>query len=510
MKISIKYTKTFAIVALFLVTLVMLSTSLFITPTTISDSDPSTYVIVPILMLPFLVLLTMKNKPEPNVQKKDIVVGVLAFAAFIIATVFLRIYFSFNFIGFRIDMLLFPLAFFACVSLIFGLRNIGKFKAIMLYSLLASPAILYPLISASGAFTQLNSLAVYEVVMLFVPAVTYAAPITINANGYAIGIGQSCVSLGIFIALALFLIPVAYFYEGKLKNKILWLASGIVLLLVLNLIRMIGISFIWLAYGPDQTALLIHNLIGVALFYAVIVIMILVSRFYGLGTNMMKKKEARRRSKQKGCVCVILVALAFSLIYLFLTLNYSSALKISPASLITKTSFDFNNIQISRTIAGILNKGNFTSFVSSNEKGDYAVFSLSNSTINATSPLVLLTTVPNKQITDTIEHNNTLIGKMLFFNSKGITEQVLDVSSNSTEFLVYNTNMPMVLANSSSVIAGLYVIIPREQLANVTSCSSYDIVYSVLPNIANPALYNQTVRQNMIAAECMANKILWS
>ena len=78
------------------------------------------------------------------------------------------------------------------------------------------------------------------------------------------------------IALALFLIPIAYLYTGRTEGEVFWVGSGIVLLLVLNLVRMASHILRRLTYGPSQTALLAHTFLGVILFYAAIVLMILI------------------------------------------------------------------------------------------------------------------------------------------------------------------------------------------------------------------------------------------
>ena len=81
--------------------IILLASSFYITPAGISDTDPSTYVVVPILMLPLFVLFTFKSEMEPKVKRKDILIGIALFAIFLSLTVVLRILFSFYFISFR-------------------------------------------------------------------------------------------------------------------------------------------------------------------------------------------------------------------------------------------------------------------------------------------------------------------------------------------------------------------------------------------------------------------------
>lgn len=505
-----RYNRNVATMLLLTVTIALLSTSLYITPTSISDADPSTYVIVPTLMLPLFILFSLKTRPEPRVGRKDVLIGIVSFAAFIAMTLLLRLYFTIFFVSFRVDMLLMPLALAAFVSLFFGAQNIRKFRGAMLYFLFASPLVLYPIMAQFNVFTQANSLLVYEMIKPFIHSAQYIAPITISANGYTIAIGQACVSIGIFIALALFLVPVAYLYDGKVKKKVLWVASSVVLLLVLNLARMLGISLVWLAYGPNATALLVHNFIGVLLFYIVIVVLILGSGFYGLSIARAKQRERKRAAKSDVPALSLLSALAFCTIYVYLTLNYSTSLAISPLQLANTGQFNFGNAQIASAIQGLVNRNNFTSFVITNKNGTNVLFSLVNKTISGTNPVLLYLSRPSSNTVAGLESNNRLLGTRLFFNRKGSREQVFDVVSNGTEFGVYNTNLPFELSNMSTATAGVYLIVPANELPHVYSCSNYDPLYSALLNLVVQASYNQTTGQNLLAVECMSGRIIWA
>lgn len=505
-----RYDRKAAAIILVAAIILLLSTSLYITPTSVSDADPSTYVIVPTLMLPLFVLFCLKTRPEPQVGKKDVAVGLALLAAFIAANVALRLYFGIFFISFRIDMLLMPLAVASLVSILFGMQNVRKFRGAIIYSLLASPVVLYPFLALFNLFTQFNSLLVYLLIKPFISSVRYIAPISIVANGYTIGIGEACVGIGIFIALALFLIPVAYFYNGPARKKALWVASGVILLFVLNLARMLGVSLAWFAYGPNATTLYVHSFVGVLLFYVAIVAMMLIAGFYGLRIAKPKKIRKRRTASTSFPFWALEVVLAFCVIYIFVTLNYSSSMQISPIALSNKVRFNYSNTQISTQIKNQIAKSSFTSFVIATENGSSALYTLLNSSINSTNPILLFYTQPNSNTVAGLASHNTLIGQISFFNREGTREQVFDLISNSTEYAVYNTDFPFVLSNMSTEIAGVYVIIPANHLPPVYSCSTYDQLYSGLLSIATPSGYNQTTRQNLLAAECFADRLVWT
>lgn len=505
-----RYDRKVAAVLLLLAIVLILSTSLYITPTTVSDTDPSTYVIVPILMLPVFLLFSLKSRPEPRIGRKDVVLGVVLFAAFILLVLALRLYFTLLFVSFRMDMLLMPLAIISLVTLLFGVENVVKFRGAIVYSLLASPAVMYPILLQSNTFTQLNTLLVYWLMKPFISGVQYLAPITIQANLHAIAIGQTCVSIGIFIALALFLIPVAYFYDGKSGKKVLWVASGIALLFLLNFFRMLGISLVWLAYGPNATALLVHSFIGVLLFYIIIIVMMLISKFYSLGIS--KRKVARKRVRAiRISPLPALAAIVISLMYVLLTLNYATALVISPLSLGNRSLFNFNNSQMATAIHEMINRDNFSSFAIANTNGSTVIFSLINRSINGTVPIYLyFSTTNNNSITSGIEQQNKLLADMQFFNRNGNREYVYLVSSNNTDFIVYNTNLPFQLDNMSTATAGVLLVMHASQLPHIYSCNNYDPLYSSLLNLPNLSSYNQSATQTLLAAECFSDKLFWA
>lgn len=507
---TMRYNRNIAALLLVVATVVLLSTSLFITSTSINDADPASYVIVPLLMLPLFLLFSLKSQPVPKVDRRSTLFGIFAFVAFILLTLILRLYFTLFFISFRVDMLLMPLALFALVSLLFGIGNIRKFQGAIAYSLLASPMVLLPIILQFNAFTQLNTIAVYGFLKPFIAGVQYSAPITISANGYAIGIGQACVSLGTFIALALFLIPIAYFYEGTLRKKAFWVTGGIALLLVLNFVRMLGISLVWLGYGPNATALLIHNFIGVLLFYIVIAVMILSAGFFGLGLSQAKRRKRREASTDIE-PWPMAVAFAFCILYVLLTLNYSTAVVVQPLALQHDIPFNYTNPQIENGVQGIINNSKLISVALASANGTSVFITMTNATINQSNPLLLYMSRPNSNILGGIEQNNQILGEARFFNSKGASEQVFDLISNGTEFLVYNTNLQLQLSNTSSTFAGTYLIIPASDLpAGVGACRSYDPLYSFLYNLPIKSGYNQTVRRNLVAAQCLSFSLLWA
>lgn len=489
--------------------ILLLSTSLYITPLTISDTNPASYVIVPLLMLPIFIFFSLKERPVPSLGRRSFAFGVVALAIFILSVIALRLYFSYLFVSFRLDMLLMPLALAGIVSLFFGIRNIRKFRWAMVYSLLASPAVLYALISQSGAFAQANSFAVYALLEPFIPGLGYSAPITITASAYSIGIGQSCVSLGIFVSLALFLVPIAYFFGGRLSRKSLWFASGVALLLVLNLARMASISLLWLSSGPSATLLLVHQIIGSLLFYAAIVVMILIASLFGLRLPRPSRDAGEHAAYGAGIVTAsAIAAFALAVLYVCITLNYSTALYMQPTSVGGTVSFNFSNPSMAAAVRGAVNTSGYESVYLASQNGTEAVAYLTNSSITASNAIIALFGMPSGGVVAGLASNNKVIGERRFFGRSGVPSQTIYIISNDTAYVVYNTNMPLQLSNSSMTTTGIYMVIPAIDIPSNVSCNSYDPFYSYISSMLLSAAYNATTAQRLVAAECIANSIL--
>lgn len=269
--------------------LILLLNNLSTTSLSISDTDPSTYVIAPMLMIvPFAVFM-YKEGIIPQAKKRDISYGIALFLIFLLLSMYLQYNFPTQFENLKLSMLLFPIAIASFVTILFGLRNVKKFWSIMLYSIFASSIILTPLFSLNSQFASLNTQIIYTVLHSLYQNVTYLAPITIDFNGSLIGIGEACAGIGAIIAVVMFLAPVAYLYDGKLKNKTYWLTSSVILLFVLNLLRMSSITVLWIHYGLAATASFIHLFAGILVFYISIITMILIAGAYKI--NLPKEKH---------------------------------------------------------------------------------------------------------------------------------------------------------------------------------------------------------------------------
>ena len=291
----------------------------------IQDSDPFSYYVVVLLMVfPFLIF-SLKEDLEFKPTIGGILLGVAFFCAFVAIFSYLSgaLSFAFKTLGaFGVSM---PFLLAALVAVPFGLDGVVKLKAPIIYSIFAGPIILMPVIAFNGQFVQANAKAVYFLLTsLGLPlqrnGITITAP-----SAFGISIASTCAAIGAFIALAMFLVPIAYLYEGgNIIKKSLWVVGGVLLMFVLNIIRMLSIALIWFYYGISNALTIYHIFIGQTLFYIAIIAMFIIGLKAGFRIERIKKpgKQAVRRFGliPVAAICIILV---FGVLSLLLTYGYS-------------------------------------------------------------------------------------------------------------------------------------------------------------------------------------------
>lgn len=297
--------------------------SLSVTSFSILDTDASTYIIVVMLMLFLFILFSAKEDLDFKYDYRNVIYSVVVFAVYAILLSYLRVALSSTFLSYRIDALLFPLPLLGLAFLIFGLSSIRKLYPLIIYSVFASPLLLVPILNLGTAFANVNAIFVYGIVKSFGLQVSKIGLVISSGIGPSITISSTCVSIGTFAAFVMFLLPIAYVYEGKLSRKALWIVSGTALMLLLNFLRMLLISLVWVYYGITRAVNIFHLFAGQLIFYAVIIIMVLIAYKYGLSIKRAKRtaKSASRVRKVRNSRLPIVIALAFVFAIISFALN---------------------------------------------------------------------------------------------------------------------------------------------------------------------------------------------
>jgi|GEM_PF-5461726 len=240
-----------------------------ITDFDIKDNVFTSYIIAPILSLPFFMIFSFKETSKKDL-KFHFIFAICSFLILssLILQIYLKIRFSYLYYSFRLDLL--SIAFFVAVFylLIFNKINL---KAI-LFSTLSIPLLFFPVFMLKDYFNAFNVALASPFGKLF--GLTQDSEI-FSKNGINIAITDECTSTSVFIAFFIFILLITYFFDGTKKRKIIFIAFSFFLLFILNFIRIILILF-FLSNGKLQ------HLSGVPFFYFGIAISIFSFNKFGL------------------------------------------------------------------------------------------------------------------------------------------------------------------------------------------------------------------------------------
>jgi Transmembrane exosortase (Exosortase_EpsH). len=284
------------IAALLIAFLLATAVSIEITGFNISDSAQGSYVVVVMLMLFLFIIFSSKEDIEIEARPRNIIYGVATALIFFLVTSFLRGKFSFLFLSYRLDALLFPIILISLIITLFGKKGLFRMKWLVFYSAFASPVLLLPLLSLNGQFTALNAQFVYTVLKLIGEPVIRNGLVISAAGSSSITISKTCTDIAAFVGIAMFMLPLAYMFDGRRSKKLLWVVSGVVMLLVFNFGRMLFISLEWIYYGVGPAVSVFHTFAGQILFDLAIVIMVLLFGKFGLSIPTLKRRISRKRS----------------------------------------------------------------------------------------------------------------------------------------------------------------------------------------------------------------------
>ncbi len=323
--------KTIGIAVLFVAFLLGAVNSIARTSFTILDTDSTTYIIIVMLMIFPFIAFYIKEDLNVAGRRRDLAIGAALFVVYVVIVSYLRAAMSFAFATYRIDGIMFPLLLASLVITIFGLESLKRFNRLLIYSVFASPLLLMPFILANGAFANFNAGIVYNILRLAgVNAAKSGIAIT-GASASTIKIASTCVPIGIFIATIMLLLPLAYLYKGRMRNKALWIGAAVIAVLLLNILRMSAIALVWAHSGISGAITLFHEFAGEFIFYIVIALFVLLAGKFGLSLRGALVPRKRRAPVGRLPLLPIILALVYGALAFVITLPYGSMLYASPA-----------------------------------------------------------------------------------------------------------------------------------------------------------------------------------
>ncbi|MEM0149377.1 MAG: exosortase/archaeosortase family protein [Candidatus Micrarchaeaceae archaeon] len=436
------------LVAVMVAFLIASAGSISITEFQVSDTNPMTYIIVVMLMSLLFIMFYMKDdKLQFSLKRSNLAIASAVFLLYFILVAYSRVALSFLFLSYRIDAFLSIAVLAAIILAIFGASGLKRMKFLLFYVLFASPLLLLPLIKLDRAFTLLNAGVVFSTLRAAGVHVTQIGIDIIGASASTISIASTCADIGAFIALLMFLLPLAYLYNGKPGRKAVWVIAGIALMFLLNILRMFSISLIWAFYGLGTAISTVHLFVGQIIFYATIIIMMLIAYKFGLfipkvahaNHTAAKGRKHIAESLHRAYAIPITFAFAFGLIALALSLPYQNSINTS--------AYDFNSTATINYAA--LGQGVLSILTNSRQNitelsllgADYAfAMGASSNASNLTYVIVNYTRYPASGAPN-IAYSRVLRSSAILFNN-GITLHTGTVVSENHTFVVDYFSLP--------------------------------------------------------------------
>jgi exosortase/archaeosortase family protein len=491
--------KKIAIASLLVAFLIASANSIMITNPSILDNNPSTYIIVVMAMLPLLIVFSAKEDIKPPRDLSSITFGLFSFLAYILLLSLSMVGLSFTFISLRIDALLMPLLLASFIMIIFGFEGLKKLKLLIVYSIFASPLLLIPIIQLNNVWTKINVGFIYGILKTSgLPLVLSGFTIS-TLSGSIITVSNACVSIGDFIALIMFLLPVAYLYNGSFKSKFIWLAWGFTLMFLLNLARIFAIVVLWLYYGLQSSVLAFHIFAGEVLFYISIIVMVLIAGRFNLSVPKISTPKKSRKYELGYNPWRIATALAISVIAFGFLIPIRGF--ITTYAPLFGTS-NVTQIDVITQVLGGIEKAqvNITQIYTSNSA---LLYGLNKNPYAKEYALVLLYDKPEQGIITANYTSANSQHSVLLKN--GITVKSASLRSGNSTFLMNYFAIPY-FANNTYITENYNVFALVNNTSNINLCSpSKNGLIGIEDYIYNIVYYGTTNQSIMCSSYYIAN-----
>jgi exosortase/archaeosortase family protein len=261
-------------------------------------------------LVPFLSLLlagarTVVHPPEPEIHDRhvDYIVGVPILIAALAVIVILPVPLSTFFWLWRLDLLSLPLFVFGVTSIVFGLRAVWRLKAAIAFLLLAWPIpYLFGISNWLDRFSAVTIGAVkgvVAVVPIAQPGDLDASYFTIHhgAQAFVVGVSSACTGANGLVGFILIGAAFIAVVSGRLLPKLLWLACGLTMIWLSNVVRILLIFAAGSVWGESFAIHGLHPFIGLVALNLGLLAMLLAMPLFGLRIRTPAASPNRRASE---------------------------------------------------------------------------------------------------------------------------------------------------------------------------------------------------------------------
>jgi exosortase len=247
--------------------------------------------LVPPLAAGLLVVASLRHRHVGKIRlgRVDFAVAGALLALVLLPAVLAPVVYSNYVWPMRLDLLTLPLAASATCVLLFGTRSLLAFAFPLGFLFLAWPLphsiLVEQLIAGFTSWTGAAVTAIVNVVPLAeaIPASDSSRfALTHEGKEFVLSVGSACSGVNSLIGFLIVGTACLYLIRGKIGRRLLWLASGLVVVWSFNVLRILAIFAVGRLFGEAAAIDVIHPVAGlIALNAAFVVLLLLVPR-YGL------------------------------------------------------------------------------------------------------------------------------------------------------------------------------------------------------------------------------------
>jgi len=188
----------------------------------------------------------------------------------------------------RVDLVGLPFFVAGLVAILFGARRLWALKFPVAFLFLAWPMPYAPLVgSAMESFTDVTA-NVVGFVSRFLPLARPAPDdptvfyIGHGPGSFAVSIGSACSGVNSLVGFIIIGGALAYAVRGPLVRRLAWLAAGLVLIWILNIVRIESIFAVGATVGKQAALDVLHPVAGLILFNVGVLAMLVAVERMGL------------------------------------------------------------------------------------------------------------------------------------------------------------------------------------------------------------------------------------
>ncbi|WP_426573603.1 exosortase/archaeosortase family protein [Aquihabitans sp. McL0605] len=257
---------------------------------TLQVDTPLAYLgLVPAISLVLIARRARRDTWEPPIHDRqvDYIVGVPLLLVALAINLLLPVRLSAMFWLWRIDLLALPLFASGAIVLLFGVRTLWRLRLPMLFLFLAWPLPYTAVILRQIELFTSTTLLGVRAGLHAMPGVARPLPgdgslfqIQHGQEGFPVGVASACSGVNGLVGYAL--VGGAFLFElsGRWWRRALWLLTGLALVWVLNVARILGIFVAGRYWGQAFAIDALHPVLGLILFnVAVIAMLCLMGRF---------------------------------------------------------------------------------------------------------------------------------------------------------------------------------------------------------------------------------------